>query len=186
MRPEAVTAKPGGRLRIAVNAADPQRRAELARLVAAAGHEVVTDEVLADAVLSDLEMPRTARPLVTLGVGDYDQAGALPRDAAPMQIDAAIRAAAAGLWIRPAADSFDGFGPERDLPAQSLLTPREVEVLSAISAGLSNKAIAQRLDISLHTVKFHVESLLHKLGARTRAEAVAKGLARRNVETLDI
>jgi DNA-binding NarL/FixJ family response regulator len=58
------------------------------------------------------------------------------------------------------------------------LTPRETEVLVAVSDGLSNKEIARRLEISLHTVKFHIESLLRKLGARSRAEAVAKGLAR--------
>jgi len=65
--------------------------------------------------------------------------------------------------------------------ASPLLTPRETEVLAAISEGLSNKEIARRLEISLHTVKFHIESLLRKLGARSRAEAVAKGLVRREV-----
>jgi DNA-binding NarL/FixJ family response regulator len=59
-------------------------------------------------------------------------------------------------------------------------------VLSAIAHGLSNKAIARRLDISLHTVKFHIESLLRKLGARSRAEAVAKGLTLRSDETVEL
>lgn len=54
------------------------------------------------------------------------------------------------------------------------LTPREIEVLDAIGEGLANKAIARRLDISLHTVKFHVESLFRKLGARNRTQALAK------------
>jgi DNA-binding NarL/FixJ family response regulator len=45
--------------------------------------------------------------------------------------------------------------------------------------GLTNKAIARRLEISLHTVKFHVESLFRKLGARTRTEALAKAAERR-------
>jgi DNA-binding NarL/FixJ family response regulator len=61
----------------------------------------------------------------------------------------------------------------------SLLTPREVEVLGAIGEGLTNKAIARKLGISLHTVKFHVESLFRKLGARTRTEALAKAAERR-------
>ena len=61
----------------------------------------------------------------------------------------------------------------------ALLTPRELEVLAAIGEGLTNKAIARRLDISLHTVKFHVESLFRKLGARTRTEALAKAAERR-------
>jgi DNA-binding NarL/FixJ family response regulator len=67
-----------------------------------------------------------------------------------------------------------------------LLTPREIEVLSAIAYGLSNKAIARRLNISLHTVKFHIESLLRKLGAHSRAEAVAKGLALRKDQMLEL
>lgn len=60
-----------------------------------------------------------------------------------------------------------------------LLTPRELEVLGAIGEGLTNKAIARKLGISLHTVKFHIESLFRKLGARTRTEALAKAAERR-------
>jgi DNA-binding CsgD family transcriptional regulator len=51
---------------------------------------------------------------------------------------------------------------------------------------MTNKAIARRLNISLHTVKFHVESLFRKLGARTRTEAVAKGFERRRCETITL
>jgi len=70
-----------------------------------------------------------------------------------------------------------GFAAARE--ADELLTPRELEVLGAIGEGLTNKAIARRLGISLHTVKFHVESLFRKLGARTRTEALAKASERR-------
>ena len=70
-----------------------------------------------------------------------------------------------------------GFAAARE--ADELLTPRELEVLGAIGEGLTNKAIARRLGISLHTVKFHVESLFRKLGARTRTEALAKAAERR-------
>jgi len=49
--------------------------------------------------------------------------------------------------------------------ASPILTPREIEVLAAISDGLTNKAVARRLGISPHTVKFHIESLFRKLGA---------------------
>ncbi len=52
-------------------------------------------------------------------------------------------------------------------------------MLSAVAEGLTNKSIARRLDISLHTVKFHIESLFRKLGVRTRTEAVAKASERR-------
>ena len=68
----------------------------------------------------------------------------------------------------------EGFAPMPEPGGQVLFTPRELEVLAAIGEGLTNKMIARRLDVSPHTVKFHVESLLRKLGARTRAEAVAK------------
>lgn len=72
-----------------------------------------------------------------------------------------------------------GFAVPKDTEPRALLTPRELEVLGAIGEGLTNKAIARRLDISLHTVKFHVESLFRKLGARTRTEALAKAAERR-------
>ena len=68
----------------------------------------------------------------------------------------------------------------------TLLTPRELEVLGAIGEGLTNKAIARKLGISLHTVKFHVESLFRKLGARTRTEAVTKALDQQHRETIEL
>ncbi len=52
--------------------------------------------------------------------------------------------------------------------------------------GASNKLIARRLGISLHTVKFYVEAVFRKLEAHSRAEAVAKGLRRQRTETLEI
>ena len=91
--------------------------------------------------------------------------------------------AQAGLEVVDAAGEADvvmqdvagaGFAPLAESDLGTLLTPREIEVLSAIAEGLSNKSIARRLDISLHTVKFHVESLFRKLGVRTRTEAVVK------------
>lgn len=57
------------------------------------------------------------------------------------------------------------------LPAEPL-TPRELEVLQLLAQGLPNKAIAERLGVSSHTVKFHVNAILSKLGARSRTEAV--------------
>ena len=72
-----------------------------------------------------------------------------------------------------------GFAAMPELEHHPLLTPREAEVLAAIGDGLSNKEIARRLGISLHTVKFHVESLYRKLGARTRTQALARAAERR-------
>jgi DNA-binding CsgD family transcriptional regulator len=53
------------------------------------------------------------------------------------------------------------------------LTPRELEVLTLLAEGASNKMIARRLGISVHTAKFHVRSLLDKLDAVGRTDAVA-------------
>ena len=74
----------------------------------------------------------------------------------------------------------------QEAEARTLLTPREAQILDAIADGLTNKAIARRLGISLHTVKFHVESVFRKLGASTRTEAVAKAAERRREETIDL
>jgi DNA-binding CsgD family transcriptional regulator len=63
------------------------------------------------------------------------------------------------------------------------LTPRELEVLALLAEGASNKAIARRLGISVHTAKFHVASLLDKLDAVGRTDAVAQA-ARRGVINL--
>jgi DNA-binding CsgD family transcriptional regulator len=59
-------------------------------------------------------------------------------------------------------------------------TPRELDVLALLAEGASNKAIAKRLGISVHTAKFHVGSLLNKLDATGRTDAVAHA-ARRGV-----
>ena len=56
------------------------------------------------------------------------------------------------------------------------LTPREMDVLEMLAEGLSNKMIAHRLSISDHTAKFHVNSILAKLNAGTRTEAVTRGI----------
>jgi DNA-binding CsgD family transcriptional regulator len=63
------------------------------------------------------------------------------------------------------------------------LTPRESEVLTLLSEGLPNKQIALRLQISEHTVKFHIASIFAKLGAASRTEAVSIG-ARQGLITL--
>ena len=73
-----------------------------------------------------------------------------------------------GSW----AEALDHSGAEDEEHAVTL-TPREREVLTLLAAGASNKAIARALDLSVHTVKFHVASLIEKLGAGGRLEAVA-------------
>jgi two-component system, NarL family, nitrate/nitrite response regulator NarL len=107
---------------------------------------------------------------------DTALAGVLPAAASPRQIAAAVAAVAEGLVVRtPALRETPGFGP-REPGARPLLTPREVEVLALVGQGMSNKAIARRLAISAHTVKYHLEAIFAKLGVRSRAEAVTRGL----------
>lgn len=173
------------RLRVAVQTNDPLRRVALCKAVREAGHLVVDGLEAADVVLADGgRPPEEARNVVGLGVADDRWRGALPRDADARQIDAAIRAVAAGLIVRAPAARDGGFAAMGDSEGHALLTPRELEVLAALAEGMTNKAIARRLDISLHTVKFHVESLFRKLGARTRTEAVAKAAERRRSEII--
>jgi two-component system nitrate/nitrite response regulator NarL len=178
---------PTERLRVAVRAADPSRRTALGRVVAEAGHMVVGAHDAADVVLAAGDsVSGETRPVVILGGGDDDLPGLLSSDANASQIDAAIRAVAAGLIVRMPGAREGGFGAMRETDGHALLTPRELEVLAALAEGMTNKAIARRLDISLHTVKFHVESLFRKLGARTRTEAVAKASERRRQETITL
>jgi DNA-binding NarL/FixJ family response regulator len=63
--------------------------------------------------------------------------------------------------------------PPRALGTFEELTPREIEVLELLALGLSNREIAERLGVSFHTVKFHVNSILGKLGAESRTQVVA-------------
>jgi len=174
--------KAGPALRVAIAASDPVRRLGLAAIVREAGFEIAELSDGVDVVLADGDDGSSAgAPVLALGAAEAGQAGLLPRDIAPEQIDAALRAVAAGLVVRTREKprpSFDAIG-EGEPP---LLTPREIEVLAAIGNGSSNKAVARRLGISQHTVKFHVESLFRKLGAASRAEAVHKGLSRRLIE----
>ena len=167
------------RLRVAVHADDPLRRTALCKAVTEAGHMIVDTRDAPDIVLADGgRPPEDARNVVGLGIADDRLRGALPREADARQLDAAIRAVAAGLIVR-APVARDGFAAMGESEGHPLLTPRELEVLAALAEGMTNKAIARKLDISLHTVKFHVESLFRKLGARTRTEAVAKAAERR-------
>jgi DNA-binding NarL/FixJ family response regulator len=104
----------------------------------------------------------------------------LPREAGGEELAAAIRAATAGLLVlhpAPAAPLLERLLDRPrplagDGPAEPL-TPRELEVVQALAGGLTNRAIARRLGVSENTVKFHVSSILTKLDAASRAEAVA-------------
>jgi DNA-binding NarL/FixJ family response regulator len=101
------------------------------------------------------------------------EGGLLHANASSEQIIQAIKSVAAGLTI------FDGsLAPSSsdDESAVEALTPREAEVLRLLAVGLGNKEIALRLSVSEHTIKFHIHSILGKLGAASRTEAVTRGL----------
>ena len=102
----------------------------------------------------------------------------LPSDIDGPEISAAIEAAAAGLTVLEAT-SLDQLLRAPGGPAEGMsgalveaLTARELEVLEFVAKGLGNKEVAARLGISEHTVKFHVASVMGKLGAGSRTEAV--------------
>ena len=65
-------------------------------------------------------------------------------------------------------------GPEAGELTPGGLTPRETQVLQLLGEGLPNKVIASQLDISEHTVKFHINSIMGKLGAQSRTDAVMR------------
>jgi DNA-binding NarL/FixJ family response regulator len=103
----------------------------------------------------------------------------LARQSDAPELFAAIGAVQAGLIVLDAA-ARDGFKPATPVSVSAAhaetLTEREREVLSMLANGWSNHRIAARLAISDNTVKAHVASILAKLGATTRTEAVTLGL----------
>jgi DNA-binding NarL/FixJ family response regulator len=102
------------------------------------------------------------------------------RSADDADVAATVSAAARGLAVMPP-ELLHALQPApntdsvpRPGAGETLLTSRELEVLAAMADGASNKAIARRLGISFHTVKFHVAGILAKLDADSRTEAVTK------------
>jgi NarL family two-component system response regulator YdfI len=106
----------------------------------------------------------------------------LPRNMSPVGIVAAVEAVGAGLAVllpegvdtllRESTASHRAVSP----PLVEALTPREIEVLGMMVEGWGNKEISTRLGISEHTVKFHVASIMGKLNASSRTEAVTSGI----------
>jgi DNA-binding NarL/FixJ family response regulator len=100
-------------------------------------------------------------------------------DATAEELAATIAATAAGLVVlHPDALRSPPSSPALSAGAggSTALTPRELEILEMMAEGMSNRTIAARLAISRYTVKFHVASVLAKLGAASRTEAVTLGI----------
>ncbi|MBF5046246.1 response regulator transcription factor [Aggregicoccus sp. 17bor-14] len=189
-------------LHIALLAEDPLVRGALARALSDAGAPRVTPgssvgeletalaESAPDALLWDaglhaagpLEAPEVGGAPVLALVPDEAVAeraleagarGLLPRDASAAQLLAGLTALAHGLLVfEPSLAPLRSSTPHRTVP--EALTPREREVLQLLAEGASNKDIAQRLAISEHTAKFHVNAVLAKLGVQRRTEAVVR------------
>jgi len=133
-------------------------------------------------------------PVVVLASSDNPAAGSdllrqgarsvLPAGITHNELIAALHAVTSGLIVlHPStitAVSHAAVNTSRTAPEEWIepLTKREKEVLQMLAAGLGNKEIAAKLNISDHTAKFHVGSILGKLGVSTRAEAVAMGIRR--------
>jgi DNA-binding NarL/FixJ family response regulator len=126
-------------------------------------------------VLLEEAAPDAVSQFLRLGVR-----GVLPADIQPGQVAVALEAAVGGLLVLAPGEvgAVRPAGGTRDFPDELVepLTPREKEVLRLLATGMSNKEIAARLKLSDHTAKFHVASILGKLGASSRAEAVSIGM----------
>ncbi len=107
----------------------------------------------------------------------YGVRGILPRNAEGRTLLAAIKSVAEGLTTLDShfAGAILSARVPVPVPLAEPLTPRELEVLQLLALGIPNKAISSRMGISEHTVKFHVNSILSKLGAQSRTEAVSRG-----------
>lgn len=150
--------------------------------------EAVLESIVASGLAADVAVVVIGDGLSATATAEALRAGiraALPADISPDQLIAALEAAATGLVVlhpSHAAEAIPaGSGSASGAAVEELaesLTRREVEVLQMLAGGLSNKEIAVRLNISDHTVKFHVASILGKLGAASRTEAVSIGIRR--------
>jgi DNA-binding NarL/FixJ family response regulator len=153
---------------------------------------VVADELLLEELAPTLaNTPMVALVLLTnneertlprLRALDVRGWGVVPLDASALQLQAAVQAVAQELVILPKVHLqrlYDNRVLTEIRTIEQLdetLTAREHEVLELVGQGLSNKLIARQLQISEHTVKFHVSSISNKLGASSRTDAVRRGL----------
>lgn len=138
-------------------------------------HLLQTEIALSVLLLSD--DPHDAQPVATLPLSAW---GIISVDAGQEELLAAVNALYEGLFvgepdlIQPMLNQVMVSGVDADVMVEEL-TDRETEVLQLLAQGLANKQIALRLEISPHTVKFHVSSLYTKLGVTNRIEAVTAG-----------
>lgn len=145
------------------------------------------DVAIVDDRSGDAVPAATPRVLLSGRAGGERPAGevmaVMPAGADDLLIAAAVRLAAAGYRVSDDGGRHgdfhagDGEPFEEDLADEHAprpaLSPREAEVLALLAEGAPNKVIARRLNISVHTAKFHVAAILIKLGAANRTDAIA-------------
>jgi DNA-binding NarL/FixJ family response regulator len=165
---------------------DTHLRRRVARVIrqSAARMMVAGDDSEADIVVADY-LADTALPVVVIGDAAMVEAalrhgcaGAIGPDCSDAQLRIVVEAAAHGLVCtdRSPAVSAASSAIEDDFFVSAEFTAREIEVLQLLITGASNKDIARRLAISVHTAKFHVAAIIGKLGASGRTDAVARAL----------
>jgi DNA-binding NarL/FixJ family response regulator len=112
-------------------------------------------------------------PFATDSLLRQQVAGILLTETGTEQLNAALHAAASGLkFLQPLKKRIN------NLLQPETLTPRELEILRLIADGEGNKSIASLLNISQHTVKFHISSIFEKLNVSSRTEAIKAGISR--------
>jgi len=177
--------------RVAVVVEQPAFRAGLESMLRESGFELAPEEE-AEVIISDtLERAAEFDNVAVVLIGDAallgealeaGVRGVIPGNSTTDELAAVVQAAAAGLVAFPAANAaalFDARPASAMSPADAgVLSPRELEVLQMMAEGLANKEIAWRMGISEHTVKFHVASILNRLDAGSRTQAVSMGLRR--------
>ena len=159
---------------------------------ASAAEDLRPDVLLAAGTFDDLPASAGRAPAIVLLSSEAEPSftheafrlgvrAVLPRDASPGAILAAVEAAAGGLAVIEPGDLEPLLAASAPAPASAAsaaLTARELDVLRLMAEGDANKEIAWKLGISEHTAKFHVASILGKLNAGSRTEAVTSGIRR--------
>lgn len=176
------------RLIVQIALTDPERADDLVHALENDGMMVAMPSDLEqpdgfDVVVTDGELLDGVTPHVLLGDAPpgANIHAVLPASADAALVAATARIAGAGYRLLPleanhADDPHPAGGHAANGNLHADLTPREMETLTLLADGASNKLIARQLDISVHTAKFHVAAVLAKLQARNRADAVAIGL----------
>jgi two-component system, NarL family, nitrate/nitrite response regulator NarL len=188
-------------IKVALLSDDPLLRAGLSSLLAQLGSIDVVEGDRAEVALWDAgvdaskilsrlgELRSLPMPVVAV-VSDASHVapaiaagarGVVLRDQVGPGIHAALAAVRSGLTVMDtelASSLVPNQPPPREPKGRGELTERERQVVQLLAEGLSNKLIADRLGISDHTAKFHVNGVMMKLGASTRTEAVVEGMRR--------